>query len=88
MIQPEELINFILSIVFISYLLYLIRVQSRSIKTFWFLGILMIFISQIFTILEGYMYPDLFNLIEHITTCLASIFILVSVYKKELFWSR
>ncbi len=88
MIQPEELINLILSIVFIIYLLYLVKTQSRTLKTFWFLAIVMIFISQIFTILEGYFLPELFNLIEHFSTFLASVAILLSVYKRELFWTK
>lgn len=88
MIQPEELINFLLSLAFITYLLYLIRARSRSLKSFWFMGIVMIFVSQIFTLLEGYFFPNLFNLIEHSATTLASILFLISFYKKELFWSK
>lgn len=88
MIEPEELINFILSVIFIAYLLYLFRSKWEALRSFWFLGICIIICSQVFTILEGYFYPELFNLIEHISTCLASIAFLVSFIKKELFWSK
>lgn len=84
MLEIRELINLLSGVVFFIYLLYLIKTQSKPIFTFWFGGILLIFLSQLFTVVEGFVLPDLFNIAEHSAFCVASVFFLFSVIKKEL----
>ncbi len=84
MVQGEEVINLIISSVFIIYLIFLIRWQSNSLRTFWFVGVVLIFCSQIFTVAEGAYFTSLLNILEHLFFTLAIIFFLISIVKKEV----
>ncbi len=85
MIQVEEIINLVISSIFIIYLVFLIRWRAASLLTFWFGGIVLIYVSQIFTIAEGFYFPVIFNIIEHFFFTTAVLFFLISIIKKEFY---
>ncbi|MHA1284672.1 MAG: hypothetical protein ACTSVV_02315 [Promethearchaeota archaeon] len=80
--ENSELISFIiLSGVFIFiFMNYGILKTIISFKTL-LLSLVFLYTALIFTILEDYYYPDIFNLLEHFFNTLFSIGILIWIIK-------
>jgi len=85
MVQVEEVINLIISSIFIIYLVFLIRWQRNSLRTFWFGGVVFMFSSQVFTIVEGFWLPYAFDVLEHLSFATAAVLFLISVLRREIF---
>lgn len=82
MIEIGELIDFLVSIILIFYLMSLIKNKGNNFKSFWFLGILAIVLSKLFSLVESFV-PFL-NTLEHLSFLSACILITISIFKKEL----
>lgn len=66
MIQESELITLLISIfIFIVFISILGKTLISKRFIFFFIGILFILSSQLFTILEGLIFNSFFNILEH-----------------------
>ena len=71
MIQENEVVNLILGIAGVAILVFLARkVEQKSIKFFYVAFFAMLF-AYITTVLEGFFWGEIFNLIEHLSLAIA-----------------
>ncbi len=84
MFEINEVINFVVSSALLLYLFNLLIDQAKPLNTWlnWALGFVLC--SQLFTILEGVVFFEFFNLQEHLFFLAACVMFLVSVLKKEI----
>ncbi len=80
----SEILDLTISALLFIYLLFLIRKSKRYIKTYWFWGVIFILFSKINTVLEGLIFSEQINIVEHTFFLIACIFLFISVLKKEL----
>ncbi len=80
----SELLDLAISALLFVYLLSLIRKNKRYVKTYWFWGVVFILFSKINTVLEGLIFSNQINIIEHSFFLIACIFLFISILKKEL----
>lgn len=83
MYQISEVLNLIFDSVGLLITLRLLTAGLIPKFHFLILGFLCIWLSNIFTVAEGFWFHDFFNLLEHSFYFLASILFLVSL-KKEI----
>ncbi|TGN05794.1 hypothetical protein EHR08_07610 [Leptospira bandrabouensis] len=83
MYQISEVLNLIFDSVGLLITLRLLTAGLIPKFHFLILGFLCIWLSNIFTVVEGFWFHDFFNLLEHSFYFLASILFLVSL-KKEI----
>ncbi|TGM05342.1 hypothetical protein [Leptospira jelokensis] len=83
MYQLSEVLNLIFDSIGLLILIRLFWLGLIPNYKFLLLGFLCIWFSNIFTVVEGYCFPDLFNLLEHSFYFFSSVFFLISV-KKEI----
>ncbi|MBM9589919.1 hypothetical protein JWG41_05645 [Leptospira sp. 201903075] len=83
MYQISEVLNLIFDSVGLIITLRLL--WSGLIPKFYFLifGFFCVWLSNIFTVVEGFWFPDFFNLLEHSFYFISSLLFLVSL-KKEI----
>ncbi|PJZ83966.1 hypothetical protein [Leptospira harrisiae] len=83
MYQISEVLNLIFDT--IGLLITLRLLWSGLIPKFYFLilGFVCVWLGNIFTVVEGYIFPDFFNLLEHLFFFISSLLFLVSL-KKEI----
>lgn len=84
MFEVGELIDLIISIILTLYLVSLIKKDIKLIKAYWFMGILLILFSKLVSVAEVFILPNFLNYIEHASFLVASILLVISIYKKEL----
>ena len=77
MLESNELINFILSLLLFVYFIYLIREYAYNVQSHWFIAVMFILLSNVATILEGFFLHVLLNFLEHLFFLLASIFLFI-----------
>lgn len=80
----SEILDFVVSTLLFIYLLLLINKNNTYAKTYWFWGIVSILLSKINTILEGLIFSEQINIIEHSFFLIACILLFISIIKKEL----
>ncbi len=80
----SEILDLTISALLFIYLLFLIRKSKRYIKTYWFWGVIFILFSKINTVLEGLIFSEQINIVEHTFFLIACMFLFISVLKKEL----
>ncbi len=77
MLQESEILNLALSLLLI--LVYLSLSSSRvKVPGFFLTSILAVTMGQIFTLLEGFLLENMFDILEHLSYLAGSIFILLS----------
>ncbi|EKJ88028.1 hypothetical protein CLV96_3635 [Leptospira meyeri] len=83
MYQISEVLNLIFDT--IGLLITVRLLWSGLIPKFYFLilGFVCVWLSNIFTVVEGFIFPDFFNVLEHSFYFISSLFFLVSL-KKEI----
>lgn len=87
MFQESELINLFISIVSLFILLpFIIKQESPGLKTF-LLAFLFVLCSQIFTVIEGFYLPNVFNILEHLTYVIAGCIFAFACRKGEYLYS-
>lgn len=88
MYQISEVLNLIFDSVGLVITLRLLA--SGFIPKFYYLilGFFCVWLSNIFTVIEGFFFHDFFNLLEHSFYFLSSILFLVSLKKEILVFSR
>lgn len=88
MYQISEVLNLIFDSVGLVITLRLL--VSGFIPKFYYLilGFFCVWLSNIFTVIEGFFFHDFFNLLEHSFYFLSSILFLVSLKKEILVFSR
>ncbi|MDF3820892.1 hypothetical protein P3G55_13330 [Leptospira sp. 96542] len=86
MYQLSEVMNLIFDTVGLGVTLILLN--SGIVPKFFYLilGFVCIWLSNIFTVLEGFIFPDLFNYLEHGFYLISGVLLLVSL-KKEIWES-
>lgn len=80
----SEILDFTISTSLFIYLLTLFTKERRYLKTWWYWGIVFILFSKVNTILEGLVFSEQINIIEHSFFLIACIFLFISILKKEL----
>jgi hypothetical protein len=84
MIQPGEIVNLFVTTILLIYFITLIK-HSSSIMKLWFSGVLLMLLSQISTIIEGFIYPSFFNFSKHFCfTCSCILFFIGALQRIEL----
>ncbi|MCG6141712.1 hypothetical protein EHR01_06840 [Leptospira mtsangambouensis] len=88
MYQISEVLNLIFDT--IGLLITLRLLWSGLIPKFYFLilGFVCVWLSNIFTVVEGYIFPDFFNVLEHSFYFISSLLFLVSLKKEILVAAR
>ncbi|TGL53639.1 hypothetical protein EHQ55_00580 [Leptospira meyeri] len=83
MYQISEVLNLIFDT--IGLLITVRLLWSGLIPKFYFLifGFVCVWLSNIFTVVEGFIFPDFFNVLEHSFYFISSLLFLVSL-KKEI----
>lgn len=80
----SEILDLTISALLFIYLLVLIRKSNKYVKTYWFWGVVFILFSKLNTVLEGLLFSEQINIVEHSFFLIACIFLFVSILKKEL----
>ncbi len=65
MLEAEELINAFFGIGFVVVLFMLLRMLRIDRLKLFFIGAVFLLLANIFTIVEGYVWQDFFNILEH-----------------------
>ncbi|TGK88002.1 hypothetical protein EHQ23_03905 [Leptospira bourretii] len=88
MYQISEVLNLIFDT--IGLLITLRLLWSGLIPKFYYLilGFVCVWLSNIFTVVEGYVFPDFFNVLEHSFYFISSLLFLVSLRKEILVAAR
>lgn len=81
MIEGSELTNLIFSLVILSIFWTIYRKSNTGIPFLIDMALLFVLFSSLFTVLEGFMLPVFFNLLEHIFYLVSFLCILVVVWK-------
>lgn len=84
MYQLSEVLNLVFDSIGLLILIRLYWLGLIPNYKFLLLGFLCIWFSNIFTVIEGYYFPDFFNLLEHSFYFLSSICFLISLRKELL----
>ncbi|TGL19929.1 hypothetical protein EHQ46_11080 [Leptospira yanagawae] len=83
MYQLSEVLNLIFDSIGLLILIRLFWLGLIPKYKYLLLGFLSIWFSNIFTVVEGFYFPDIFNLLEHSFYFFSSVFFFVSL-KKEI----
>lgn len=88
MYQISEVLNLIFDT--IGLLITLRLLWSGLIPKFYYLilGFVCVWLSNIFTVVEGYVFPDFFNVLEHSFYFISSLLFFVSLRKEILVAAR
>lgn len=79
--QPSELINLLASLIFIVILLNLLRNKNWFIQRTFIIGIFLLLAGNIFTVIESFIFPAIFNAIEHISFTLGTIYFFIGTLR-------
>jgi hypothetical protein len=71
--QPSELINFLASMIFLVVLLSLSRSKNWIIQKIFVIGIFLTLTGNFCTVIESFIFPKVFNIIEHFSFSLGTI---------------
>jgi hypothetical protein len=83
MIQSGELVNLLVSIILFIYTIILVKEQNKKTFHYWLMGIMFLMFSQISTVTEGFLWPVLFNISEHLFFTIACLLFLIGALKRE-----
>lgn len=81
MIEEYEVVNLAMSLLLFGVLLRIYYTSGRAFSILWVVGIAIVIIGNIFTVAEGFYFPVIFNLIEHICYPLAALLFLTATVK-------
>lgn len=84
MTNVSEILDVIISFTLFLYIIDIVRKNNSSIRTYWFLGILLILFSKFCSVIEAFVFFDHVNLMEHLSFFLGCVFVFVSILNKEL----
>ncbi|PKA00237.1 hypothetical protein EHQ96_13180 [Leptospira levettii] len=87
MFQLSEVLNLIFDSIGILIISRLLILQLIPKYNFLFLAFLLVWFSNVFTVIEGYYFHDFFNILEHSFYFLSSVSFLISV-KREILVSQ
>jgi len=80
MIQENEMVNLFISIAAIVILFFMAKKLERGNLHYFYAGFAAMSCAYTTTILEGYFWHDIFNLIEHISLAVAGILFAVGCW--------
>ncbi len=83
--EQSEIINFILSIVLFLYYLYLLKGSELKVHVLWIYAMLCIICSNAATIVEGYVYYELFDYLEHGLYMVAGLLFFIGAFRLKTF---
>jgi hypothetical protein len=85
MFEPNEVVNLIASTAFFSYYFKLTHKGKCNQMPFqWTIGILCLTLSNVFTVVEGFIFPVLFNTSEHVVFFIGTLFFLVGAFRLKV----
>lgn len=82
--ESVEIINLIFSLVFFLVLYRLFYSNMKLVPHSFILGIILVLLGNVFTVLEGFILPTLFNSIEHLSFTLGTLFFFLGALKAFL----
>ncbi len=77
MFQESEIVNLIFSLLITIFFLIFSRGYRRPRFPFLYLGFLFMLFAYVFTVIEGFVFPVAFNLLEHFCYAMSGIFFLI-----------
>lgn len=83
--EESEIINFILSVILFIYYIYLLKGSDLKAHVFWKYAMFCIILSNASTILEGFLYYDLFDYLEHGFYMLAGVLFFIGAFRLKAF---
>lgn len=83
MFETEEVISLSIGVVFFLYITFFVTTPEKIYKSFWYLGVIFIMLSKVFTIAESVILPQTFDYSEHISIFFGCTCFLISALKKE-----
>ncbi|MBN2385021.1 hypothetical protein JXQ70_19270 [bacterium] len=81
MVQINEFINLIADLISIPLILFVFLNRNLPRYYFFLFSIMSIILSHSFTIIEDFCFQYVFNLLEHLTMLLSSLFFLTGIIK-------
>lgn len=79
MIQTSEVLNLVFDTIGIVLVFSLYRIGVIHRYTYIFTGFLCVWLSNIFTVMEGFVFPEALNILEHVSYFASGIFFLVGI---------
>lgn len=79
MIEEIEILNFCVSILLLIYMLTLLKKFAIRISGLWLACIGMLILANVLTIVEGFVFPEVLNIMEHVLFTLACLCFLLAV---------
>lgn len=80
--ESKEIINMLASVAFFIYFFYLVRKgKCNRIPAIWLYGVLLITLSNICTVVEGFLLFNFFNMLEHILFTMACILFFIGALR-------
>lgn len=83
--EESEIINFILSIILFSYYIYLLKRSELKVHALWIYAMISIVLSNAATVIEGYIYHDFFNYMEHGLYMVAGLLFFIGALRLKTF---
>jgi hypothetical protein len=78
MIEPKEIVNMVASMAFFIYLYHIYKNSpDKTLPQTWFWGLMLITVSNIATVIEGFIWGNFFNFIEHSSFTAACLFFFI-----------
>lgn len=83
--EESEIINFILSIILFAYCIYLLKRSDLKVHILWIYAMACIIFSNAATIIEGYVYYELFDYMEHGLYMVAALLFFIGALRLKTF---
>ncbi len=79
MFESQEVINLFLSMALYFFLLSLLRRLEFKLPQYWIGCLTFIVFGEIFTVLEGFVFPYFLNILEHLSFTIACFYFFIAV---------
>ncbi len=80
MFSESEIVNLVLSVAFIPILVATMRDFHVPGKRYFSVGLLAMVGTYVFTVVEGFVAPDVFNMLEHLMLAVAGVAFAIGAY--------
>jgi hypothetical protein len=74
MMQASEILSLLFDIIVVVFIIVLYRTGVIPRYTYFFIGYGCVLLSNVFTVAEGFVFPDFLNVLEHLSYFVSGIF--------------
>lgn len=79
MIQTSEVLNLVFDSIGIVLIFFFYRIGIIHRYTYIFTGFACVWLSNVFTVMEGFVFPEILNILEHVSFFASGIFFFIGI---------